>query len=281
MEARRWLLILLMAVLPGLAYSAIGLASIPPLSQRVVDATGTLDRGQQAALENRLRAFEERKGSQVTVLIVASTKPETIEQFALRVAEQWKIGRAKMDDGALLVVAKNDRTLRIEVGYGLEGALNDAVAKRIIDDIIVPQFKRGDFAGGVAAGVDAMLKVIDGEPLPAAGTARRDAEPSGLRQILPVALVVSVLLGSLMRTMFGRLPGALVTGGIIGLAAWLLAGALASALVAGAIGFALTLGGAGHMGGLYLGHGGRGGGGFGGFRGGGGGFGGGGSSGRW
>src|SRR5207237_7572585 len=128
---------------------------------------GTLSSGDIAALSQKLRDFETRKGSQVAVLIVPTTDPETIEQFAIRVAEAWKIGRKKIDDGAILVVAKNDRHLRIEVGYGLEGVLTDLTSKRIIDEDITPKFKSGDFAGGIAAGIERMIRLIAGETLPA------------------------------------------------------------------------------------------------------------------
>ena len=126
---------------------------------RVVDQTGTLSAGDIASLTQTLKDLETRKGSQIAVLIVPTTDGEAIEQFSLRVAEAWKIGRKKIDDGALLVIAKNDRRLRIEVGYGLEGALTDATTKRIIDEDITPKFKTGDFAGGVSAGVDRMIRV--------------------------------------------------------------------------------------------------------------------------
>ena len=140
---------------------------MPPLSGRVVDQTGTLSSGDIASLTQTLKDFETRKGSQIAVLIVPTTAPETIEQYSIRVAEAWKIGRKKIDDGAMLVVAKNDRKLRIEVGYGLEGALTDVTVKRIIDEVITPKFRSGDFAGGISAGVDRIIGVIDGEPLPA------------------------------------------------------------------------------------------------------------------
>ena len=149
----------------GLA-AALALVAVPPLSGRVVDQTGTLSAGDIASLTQTLKDLETRKGSQVAVLIVPTTDGEAIEQYSLRVAEAWKIGRKKIDDGALLVIAKNDRRLRIEVGYGLEGALTDATTKRIIDEDITPKFKAGDFAGGVSAGVDRMVRVINGEKLP-------------------------------------------------------------------------------------------------------------------
>src|ERR1700716_3735022 len=149
------------------AVAAAADIAVPPLSGRVVDQTGTLSSGDIDSLTQTLKALELRKGSQVAVLIVPTTQPETIEQYSIRVAEAWKIGRRKIDDGALLVVAKNDHKLRIEVGYGLEGALTDATSKRIIDEIITPRFRNGDFSGGISAGVDRMIRVIDGEKLPA------------------------------------------------------------------------------------------------------------------
>jgi len=265
-------------------------APVPPQGARVTDLTGTLTDEQKSSLEQTLRSFEERKGSQVAVLLVPSTAPESIEQYALRVAEQWKPGRKNVDDGAILVVAKDDRTLRIEVGYGLEGALTDAACKRIISEIIVPRFRRGDFHGGVAAGVDRILRVIDGEPLPAPA-ARRPGGARGIGAILPVIMILALVVGGVLHTVLGRFPGALVTGGAVSVVAWMLAGAISIALVAGVIAFLFTLLGGG-MGGRGLGRGGFGGGfggggfggggfGGGGFSGGGGGFGGGGASGRW
>src|SRR5476649_388305 len=130
-------------------FSAGAQIAVPPLTGHVTDQTATLTAEQANSLEQTLQSFEAKKGSQLAVLIVSSTAPETIEQYALRVAEQWKLGRKKIDDGAILVVAKNDRALRIEVGYGLEGPLNDATSKRIISEIITPYFKQGDFYGGI------------------------------------------------------------------------------------------------------------------------------------
>ena len=145
---------------------ALALVAVPQLTGRVVDQTGTLSSGDIAPLTQTLADLETRKGSQIAVLIVPTTDGEAIEQFSLRVAEAWKIGRKKVDDGALLVVAKNDRRLRIEVGYGLEGALTDVTTKRIIDEVITPKFKSGDFAGGISAGVNRMIRLINGEKLP-------------------------------------------------------------------------------------------------------------------
>ena len=274
----------------GLAWAQ---AAVPPLTARVTDLTGTLTREQQAGLERMLQEFEARKGSQLALLMVPTTAPEAIEQYALRVAEQWKIGRKKVDDGAILVVAKDDRALRIEVGYGLEGALNDATANRIIRELIVPRFREGDFYGGINAGLDRMIRVIDGEPLPAPAKSAPGAQGETF-QMLPVLLILALVAGSILRALLGRFLGAAATGGAVGFVAWILAGAMAMALLAGAVAFFFTLmgGGGRRLGGLpgmYGGGGfGRGGGwgggggfGGGGFRGGGGGFGGGGASGRW
>jgi uncharacterized protein len=254
---------------------------VPPLTGHVIDQTGTLTAEQKAALEQTLTAFEARKGSQLAVLMLPSSAPEEIEPFALRVAEQWKLGRKKVDDGAILVVAKDDRTLRIEVGYGLEGALNDATSKRIISETILPRFKQQDFHGGITAGVQQIMRVIDGEPLPA--PMQNPAAGSGdVRQVAPVLLILALAVGGVLRAALGKVPGALVTGGAVAVVAWFMVGALSVALVAGVIALFVTLLGGGTLGrglgGIY-GGGGRGGGG--GFRGGGGGFGGGGASGRW
>ncbi len=264
------------------SFFAAAQIAVPPLTGHVTDQTGTLSADQKASLEQTLTAFEARKGSQLAVLMVASTAPEAIEQYALRVAEQWKLGRKKVDDGAILVVAKDDRSLRIEVGYGLEGALNDATSKRIISEMIVPRFKQQDFYGGITSGVDQIIRVIDGEPLPKPG-GKSAGSAGNFQQYLPIIFIVALAVGGVLRSALGRFPGALVTGGAVGVLAWFIVGAISMALVAGLIALVVTLlgGGLGGRGlGAYYGGGGRGGSG-GGFRGGGGGFGGGGASGRW
>ena len=279
---------LLLALALGWSLFAGAQVAVPPLTGHVTDQTGTLTAEQKASLEQTLTAFEARKGSQLAVLIVASTAPEAIEQYALRVAEQWKLGRKKVDDGAILVVAKDDRALRIEVGYGLEGALNNATSKRIIDETILPRFKQQDFAGGITAGVGQIIRVVDGEPLPAPST--KPGERIGnVRQYAPILFILALVVGGVLRSALGKVPGAVATGGAVAVVAWLVAGAVSIALIAGVIALFFTLLGGGlggrGMGGYYggLGHGGSGGGGFrgGGFSGGGGGFGGGGASGRW
>ena len=271
-------------------YALTGAAQIavPPLTERVTDQTATLNAEQKAALEQTLQAFEARKGSQLAILIVPTTAPETIEQYALRVAEKWKLGRKKVDDGAILVVAKTDRAMRLEVGYGLEGALNDATSKRIISEIITPAFANGDWYGGIAAGIAQMIRIIDGEPLPA-GKVKPNAGIADIQRYIPVILMLALVVGSLLRSALGRFPGALVTGGAVAIVAWLLVGAASIAVVAGVIALFFTLitggmgghGMRGHHGAMGVGGLGRGGFGGGGFSGGGGGFGGGGATGRW
>jgi uncharacterized protein len=278
----------------GAAWSQ-ALQPVPALEARVTDLTGTLTAADQAGLEQKLAEFEARKGAQVAVLLVATTQPEDIAQYSIRVVDAWKLGRGAPDDGALLLIAKDDRQLRIEVGRGLEGALTDLVSSRIINDVITPQFRRGDFAGGIAAGVDQMIRVIDGEPLPEPdpGWAGRGAQ---FEQLLPVLFFAVIFGGTVLRGIFGRALGSLATGGIAGFIAWAVTSVAWVAGIAGVAALLLSLligfGGGGkwssraHRGGWGgggFGSGGFGGGGLGGggFRGGGGSFGGGGASGRW
>jgi uncharacterized protein len=273
--------------------------AVPPLTARVIDLTGTLSGGAVSRIETKLADLEAKKGSQIAVLIVPSTQPEEIEQYGIRVAEQWKLGRKGVDDGAILLIAKDDRRARIEVGYGLEGALPDVIAKRIVEDTITPHFKQGDYDGGVEAGVDQIISVVNGEPLPEPD--QRWEHQSGLGSVLPLLLVVVFVGSGVLSAMFGRLLGSFATGGLVGGIAWLLSHLLPVGIGAGVVAFlfAMLLGstrgwstrgggwGGGFGGGLGGGLGGGFGGGFGGrgggggFSGGGGGFGGGGASGSW
>jgi uncharacterized protein len=288
MNAARLSLLALMLCWVCTAFADV---AVPPLTGRVVDLTATLDSGQKASLEQKLKAFEDRKGSQVAVLIVPTTAPETIEQYSIRVAEQWKIGRKKIDDGAILVIAKDDRKLRIEIGYGLEGALTDLTSKRIIDEDIVPKFRSGDFAGGISAGVDRILRVIDGEPLPAPKPQAQYSNDFDIGDLFnPFVIIGVVVLGGISRSIFGRLFGSLTVGGIAGLAVWIFVGSLVASGIAGVLAFVFTLFGDAIVSGTGRGGtwvGGSGGGGSfsgssgGGFSGGGGSFGGGGASGSW
>jgi uncharacterized protein len=289
--ARASLFAICLLSLPCLARA---LVPVPPPTSYVTDLTGTLSAAQAQDLDQTLQAFEARKGSQLTVLIVPTTAPETIEQFGIRVGEKWKVGRKNVDDGAILIVAKDDRKMRIEVGYGLEGALTDETSGRIIREIIRPHFQQGDYYGGIRAGIDQMIRVVDGEPLPPPPQRRSGGAGGQLRVLAPIFFVLILVVGGFARATLGRFPGAIVTGGVLGVLAWLIGGALAVGIIAGLIGFFFTLlagGMAGPMiaGSRYGGWGGGLGGGFaggfggggGGFSGGGGGFGGGGASGGW
>ncbi|MGT2437949.1 TPM domain-containing protein [Bradyrhizobium betae] len=231
--------LLLLALLLAFVLPAAADVAVPQLTGRVVDQTGTLSSGDIAALTQKLRDFETRKGSQVAVLIVPTTQPETIEQFSIRVAEAWKIGRKKIDDGAILVVAKNDRHLRIEVGYGLEGALTDVTSRRIIDEIITPKFRTGDFSGGISDGVDRMIRVIDGEPLPVPSPTVNFGNLDDLAPLFIVTLFASLGVGGFFRAMLGRLVGSLATGGVIAVLSWFILGSFSIALALGALGFVI------------------------------------------
>ncbi|WP_291869911.1 YgcG family protein [Bradyrhizobium sp.] len=278
-----------LALLLCFSFAAAADVAVPPLTGRVVDQTGTLSSADIAVLTQTLTDLEARKGSQIAVLVVPTTDRESIEQFSLRVAEAWKIGRKKIDDGALLVVAKDDRRLRIEVGYGLEGALTDATTRRIIDEDITPKFKSGDFAGGISAGVNRMIRVIDGEKLPAPEPEhwRGPGLLNSIDPFNPFVIAAVFIVGGILRSTLGRLFGAAATGGFVGFVAWLFVGSIAASTVVGVLAFLFTLfgdmmpmGGGRGRGGAWSGGGGSGSSG-GGFSGGGGSFGGGGASGRW
>jgi uncharacterized protein len=272
--------LLLALLLGGAAHAEV---TVPPLTRRVTDLTATLDVQQTQTLESRLAAFEAKKGAQLAVLVVPTTAPEAIEQFGIRVAEAWKLGRKGVDDGALLIVAKEDRALRIEVGYGLEGVLNDATSNRIIDEIIVPRFRSGEFYAGIESGTAAMMRVIDGEPLPPPARRAAASGKDNIESLMFMAFVLVVAVGGMLRALLGRFPAAALVGGGLGLLAWLTVAPLIIAVLAGAAAFIFVLlgGGGRGFGGSGFGGGGGGYGGGGGFSGGGGGFGGGGASGRW
>lgn len=277
--------------------SAQSLQPVPALTARVTDLTGTLTAGQQAELEQKLADFEARKGAQIAVLLVPTTRPEEIEQYSIRVTDAWKLGRKKVDDGALLILAKDDHKLRIENGYGLEGVLTDAASNRIIGETMVPLLRQGQYFAAISAGVDQMMRLIDGEQLPPPDrTWQHRGSGAHNWNILPVLLFGLLFGSSILRSIFGRTGGALLSGGAIGLVVFLLTSVLGIAIGAGIISglLALLLGasgggwssGGGRFGGPFGGIGGGFGGGFGGgsgggFSGGGGGFGGGGASGSW
>lgn len=212
---------------------------VPPFTAAVVDKTGTLSAGDIQSLDARLRAFSASRGSQVAVLMVPTTQPESIEQYAIRVAEAWKVGRAKLDDGVIIVIAKNDRALRIEVGYGLEGAIPDAVAKRVISEHIAPHFRAGDFIGGLNDGTAILMKLIEGESLPPPSFAPAERQPDAWD--LAVPLFVSVAVGATLAALFGRVVGAGMGALGFGIAAWSIVGVLWMSVLGALLAFILIL----------------------------------------
>ena len=274
-----------------------GLLPIPPLSARVTDLTATLSPSDKQALEAKLADWESRTGNQLAVLMVPTTQPEPIEAYSLRVAEKWKIGRKGQDNGVLFLIAKNDRKMRFEVGYGLEGTLTDVTARRIIAENVAPMFREGKFAAGIGAGVDRVISVVaEGKPLPPAKAAKAQRTGVGFDfgTLLLVLFIVVPIVGSILRSIFGKVLGSTVGAGIVGVGAWLVIGSLAVAGIAAVVAFfVMIFAGAGvgaamgRRGGVFIptgggwGGGGFGGGGGGGFSGGGGSFGGGGASGGW
>jgi uncharacterized protein len=269
------------------SHAANGLVEIPALQSAVTDLTQTLTVEEQAALNQKLSQFSQQSGSQVAVLLLPSTQPEDISQFGIRLAEAWKIGRDKQDDGVIVIIAKNDRKMRIEVGYGLEGAIPDAIAKRIISEQMSPAFKQGQFYQGLDQATDTLIKLIQGEQLPAPAQQARQGHADDWMSLLPILMFAAIIGGAIFKGLFGAFPGSLVTGGLLGgVAGWLGATALVMGLVGlAAFIFTLAMGGLGMGSGPYIP------GGFGGysgsgrgpdiFSGGGGDFGGGGASGDW
>ena len=224
--ATRVLLALLLPCLP-FAAAAQQQAAIPAIDSPVVDSTGTLDAASKQQLEQQALALKQRKGSQLQVLMVASTQPETIEQYAVRAFESFKLGRKGLDDGLLLVVAKDDRKVRIEVGYGLEGAIPDITAGRVIQEYMVPKFRQGDYAGGIVDASAQLVKLIDGEPLPEPVADNPTGPDRGGEWLF--ALVAAFFVASFLRSIFGGLPAgvrALLCGGGAGIAALFLSSLL-------------------------------------------------------
>jgi uncharacterized protein len=294
----RWLA--LPAFLLLLFGSALGQVAVPELRGPVTDLTGTLTQDEVARLDQQLRAFEAQKGSQIAVLIVPTTQPETAQEYSLRVAETWKLGRRGVNDGILLFVAKDDRAVFIQVGYGLEGAVPDVMANRIREQVIVPRFRSGDFFGGLSEAVTRLTALIEGEPLPEPAARRPPGGGvEGIGSLLPVLLMLVLVGGGILRRMLGTFGGASVTAGIAAAIVWFLTSTLVIAIGAAVIAFVIALlGGGGGSGGWTSGRRGwgglgggwssggfgggwGGGGGGGGWSGGGGTFGGGGAGGRW
>ncbi len=285
-----WFKVLCLFVMPFLASQAIALQAIPALNSPVTDLTKTLSSQEQAALASKLSQYASQSGSQVAVLLVPTTKPEDIAQFSIRVADAWKLGREKEDDGVLVVVAKQDRKVRIEVGYGVEGVIPDLYAKRIIRETIAPNFRQGKVYVGLDQATSKLMALIDGEDLPPPDRRAMQGQAS-IENLLPLLLIGGMVLGGILRAIFGSFLGGVFNGGAIGFLAWTLGGGIFAAVLFGVVAFFMAMMGAaniGRRGGYGGGYGGGlGGGGFGGGLGGGGfggmggGFGGGGASGGW
>ena len=289
----------------GLAAAAWaqGLLPVPALTARVIDQTQTLAESERADLEAKLAAFEQRKGSQMVVLMVPTTEPEDIASYANRVGNAWKIGRKEVGDGILVIVAKNDRKMRIEVAKALEGAVPDLAAIRIIDEEMKPRFRNNDFAGGLNAAVARLIGLVDGEALPApsSGSDGKDSSEGIDWENLAIFLFIGVFVAApIVRSIVGKKLGSVVMGGGIGVIAFLITTSIVIAVLAGMAALMVSLfaavaatspGRRGGGGGGFGGWGGGGGGGWssggssgggGGFSSGGGGdFGGGGASGDW
>lgn len=254
--------------------------AVPSLTARVTDLTATLSAEQKASLESRLAAIDAAGGAQITVLLLPTTQPESMEQFGIRTAEAWRIGHKGRDNGVIVIVAKADRRARIEVGYGLEGAIPDAIAKRIIAEQMTPRFKQGDFYGGIQATIEGLEmasrgEALDAQPATYAKTGQKvDIEGYGM------AVMAAALVGGVVRKILG-LFGVLIVSGLVGGAALLFGASWLIAVLLGIATFILSFF---NLGGMAMGGGGHRGGGFGGgggFSGGGGRFGGGGASGSW
>jgi uncharacterized protein len=233
-----WLLLALCG-LCGVGAQAQGVQPVPALTARVVDTTGTLGAAERQSLEAKLAALEQRKGSQVVVLIVPTTQPEDIASYANRVANDWKIGRKGVGDGVLVIVAKGDRKLRIEVAKTLEGAIPDLMAKQIIDEALAPKLRQGDYAGGLSDTVDRITQRIDPESLPAPAQKRANSGGFNMQgmgfQWMDIAIFLLFAIpigGAVARSIFGNKLGALVTGGIVGGLAFFVTASVVLAVIA-------------------------------------------------
>jgi len=230
---------------------ADGTLAVPPLA-RVTDTTGTLDAGQKQALEARLAAFESARGTQIAIVMVGSTQPEPISDFAQRIGDAWKIGRTEVGDGLLIVVAKDDRRIWIAVAKALEGAVPDLAAARVIRDHITPRFKQGDFAGGLGAALEAIFRLIEGEGLPAPAAEPRGGGGEDLFVLLGPFVIMGVVVAALLRKLFG-VKGALLGGAGTGTAAGWMLSSLKLGLIAGVAAFFFALAAGGGRGGRVVG----------------------------
>lgn len=234
--------LLFLGVGQGIVHAAEGdFIAVPKLEKRVTDLTATLSAADEAQIEAAIKAFEQKKGAQIAVLIVPSTLPEDAFTYGMRVQDQWKLGRKGVDDGVLFLIAKNDRKMQILTGPGISGALTDAMSRRIIAEVVAPRFREGNFAAGVANGVDKMIGVIDGEALPPPPTKKRASSSTNFEGFFFLAIFAAIFVGPMLRALLGRFLGASATGGVTGLAAWWLAGGLIFPIAVGAIVFIIAL----------------------------------------
>lgn len=234
----------LLAALAWAAAFAQDVLPVPALTARVIDQTGTLDAIQRKGLEDKLAAFEQAKGTQIVMLLVPSTQPEDIASYANRVANAWKVGRKDTGDGIVVIVAKDDRRVRIEVAKTLEGAVPDLAARQIIDEAVTPRFRQGDFAGGLQAAADQLIARISGENLPAPKPRSPQQQAGAGFDFFDLAIFFFIgvpVVGGILRRMFGSKLGSLATGGGMGFLAMLLTSSLVMAVIAGAVAFLFSL----------------------------------------
>ena len=239
----RWLAALLLSLVAGYGY-AQSLLPVPALTGHVLDLAGALDTTQNQALEKKLSLLESTGGSQVVILIVPTTQPEDIASFSNRIGNAWKIGRKGIGDGLLVIVAKDDRKLRIEVAKSLEGAIPDLAAKQVIDAAIAPRFKQGDYAGGLDAGVDQIAALIKGEALPMPVQRGADSDWSGgfdWQSLLAFAFFGVFIVGALIRKVFGNKLGSLLSGGLVGVLVNMVTGSILIAVLAGVVAMLFVL----------------------------------------
>jgi uncharacterized protein len=243
LPACRWLWLLLWLVAACAYAQGPGeLQAIPALQARVTDLTATLDTAQREQLERKLAAFETERGTQIVILLVSTTQPEDIAAYANRVFNTWKPGRAGVGDGLLILVAKQDRKMRIEVARTLEGAVPDLAAKQIIDEVLTPRFRAGDFAGGLDLAADRLMGLVRGEGLPAparAAPGSADAEVDWMN-LGVLALIVVPVLGTVARLLLGHKLGTVATGAVIGWVAFSISASLVLAALAALVAMVLT-----------------------------------------
>ncbi len=239
-----WLALLAICLLLVAALAqAQDVQPVPALAARVVDQTGTLTEPQHAAIEQKLAAFESEAGPQIVVLIIATTQPEDIASYAYRVADAWKIGRREVGDGVLLVIAKKDRKVRIEVAKALEGAIPDLAARQVIDQAIKPAFKADDYAGGINSAIDQLIGRIKGEALPApqpTGKGQHSSSESPWEQLAMFFFVGVPIVGAVLTGLLGRKLGAVATSAASGGIAWLMTTSVLLAAGAGVVALLLV-----------------------------------------